>query len=192
MSAKFDAFDHATNTAHHWLAVVAKELGTDDRRLAYRVLRAWLHTLRDRVTVDSAVAFGAQLPELLRGAYYDGWKPSKNPVKYGVDGYLVRFAWEARIPEADAAASAGAVSEAMRGLLSPGQLDDTLALLPRSLQTVVRGAVVPGQPVETAEPVPIEPMSVEEVLADLQARVDTLTAAVHVLAHGGENSEQGR
>ena len=36
---------------------------------AYRVLRAVLHALRDRVTVDVAAKFAAQLPTLLRGVY---------------------------------------------------------------------------------------------------------------------------
>jgi uncharacterized protein (DUF2267 family) len=193
MSNRFDAFDHATNTAYHWLAAVAKELATEDRRYAFRVLRAWMHTLRDRLTVDAAARLGAQLPELLRGVYYDGWKPGKAPLKYGVDGYLMRFAWEARIPEPEAAAVAATVSDAMSGLLSPGQLDDTLALLPTALHAVVRGTAVPGQPIVTAEPVEPEPgpESVEDVLADLRARVDTLTAAVQALARRGTEGGPG-
>jgi uncharacterized protein (DUF2267 family) len=58
----------STNT---WL----KQLG-EDRGDAYRVLRAVLHTLRDRLTVDEAAQFAAQLPELVRGVFYDSAKPA--------------------------------------------------------------------------------------------------------------------
>jgi uncharacterized protein (DUF2267 family) len=46
------------------------------------VLRTYLHALRDRLTVDEAAELAAQLPELIRGIYYEGWDPSKTPVRY--------------------------------------------------------------------------------------------------------------
>ena len=102
----FDAFDHASETAHAWLPEVAEAFGTDDQRFAYRALRAWLHTLRDRLTADAAAHLAAGLPELLRGVFYDGWQPAQAPIKYGADEYRRRFAQEAgiRVAEADAAA----------------------------------------------------------------------------------------
>src|ERR1044072_8696714 len=68
--------------AHIWLNEMADELGTDDRQEAYRVLRAYLHALRDRLPVNEAAQLAAQLPELIRGIYYEGWNPSKTPVRY--------------------------------------------------------------------------------------------------------------
>ena len=57
------------------------ELRTDNRRHAYAALRAGLHALRDRVGPENAVHFGAQLPILLRGVYYEGWRPSETPTR---------------------------------------------------------------------------------------------------------------
>ncbi|MGZ4255190.1 MAG: DUF2267 domain-containing protein [Solirubrobacteraceae bacterium] len=48
--------------AHVWLPEVAAELGTDDHHYVYRVLRAVLHAVRDRLTVDEAAQLAAQLP----------------------------------------------------------------------------------------------------------------------------------
>jgi uncharacterized protein (DUF2267 family) len=40
-----------------------------------------LHVLRDRLPVPEAAHLGAQLPMLVRGFYYDNWKPTATPTK---------------------------------------------------------------------------------------------------------------
>ncbi|MGV0596730.1 DUF2267 domain-containing protein [Mycolicibacterium porcinum] len=51
--------------AHIWVNEVVRQFDTDDREFAYGVLRAWLHTLRDRLTVAAAAHFAAQLPSAI-------------------------------------------------------------------------------------------------------------------------------
>ncbi len=74
----FDETVHATNT---WLHEITSRLGWDDRQKGYRVLRASLHALRDRMPVTEAARFSAQLPILLRGVFFEGWRPSATPTK---------------------------------------------------------------------------------------------------------------
>ena len=62
-----------------WIAEIMRRLDWDDPHRAWSALRAVLHTLRDALTVDEAAALGAQLPLLLRGAYYEGWHPAHKP-----------------------------------------------------------------------------------------------------------------
>ncbi|MFK4149384.1 DUF2267 domain-containing protein [Streptomyces sp. NPDC004065] len=62
----------------------------EQRRLSYAALRAVLHPLRDRLPVETAVQFGAQLPTIVRGVYYDGWKPAETPVKMSNEEFLAR------------------------------------------------------------------------------------------------------
>ena len=78
-----DASQYDAHQRHPRYRCCAGEFGTEDRRLAYRILRAWLYALGDRLPVPIAANFAAQLQELLRGVFYDGWSPSRVPVKLG-------------------------------------------------------------------------------------------------------------
>lgn len=140
-ATKVSALDHATQSAHTWVRDVAREFDTEDLEFAYRVLRAWLHTLRDRLTVEASAHFAAQLPDLIRGIYYAGWNPSAVPHKYDVDEYALRFAHEATIAPGDVSKAAAATTAAALRHLSAAQMDKALEQLPPPLRAVLQ----PGQ-----------------------------------------------
>jgi uncharacterized protein (DUF2267 family) len=56
-------------------------MGWDSDQKAYLGLRVVLHALRDHLTVEATAHLGAQLPTLLRGVFYEGWKPTGKPIK---------------------------------------------------------------------------------------------------------------
>jgi len=130
------SLDQSIDKANAWLAEVADDFGTHDRHFAYRVTRAWLHTLRDRLPVPVAAHFAAQLPELLRGVFYDGWNPSRVPVKYDQAEYIHRFAHDARIRDADVPRAASLVSRTVRRHVSSGALDEALDVLPAGIRQI--------------------------------------------------------
>ncbi|GAA2430371.1 DUF2267 domain-containing protein [Streptomyces macrosporus] len=145
MSATHTAeFEHVIHTANIWLKAVTEALGTEDRHLAHRALRAWLHTLRDRLTVDVAAHFAAQLPELLRGIYYDGWVPSNVPIKYDREAYVNRFVQEARVGTGDVSRIIPAITAVVREHVSPGQLDRALDQLPHDVRALHERTPVPA------------------------------------------------
>jgi uncharacterized protein (DUF2267 family) len=148
---ELEAFVKAEHTAQVWLRAVADRLLTPDLHYSYRLLRAWLHTVRDRLPIGQAVHLAAQLPELLRGVYYEGWEPVKAPVKLDAEAFVARFAREARISTAEVRHGAPAVSMALHGMFSPGQLQHTFAQLPHHVRAIVEpvGGLPPAPPIET-------------------------------------------
>jgi len=140
MSAKtkVSALDHAMQTAHTWINDVAREFDTEDREFAYRVLRAWLHTLRDRLTVEASAHFAAQLPDLIRGIFYAGWNPSAVPEMYDAEAYAARFAREAIISPDNVGKAAAATTAAVLHHLPPPQMDKALDQLPREIRTLLQ------------------------------------------------------
>ena len=73
-SAGYHTFDKTLQESNLWLKELMDVLHTNDREIAYRILRATLHAVRDRVGPENAVHLGAQLPMLLRGLYYEGFR----------------------------------------------------------------------------------------------------------------------
>lgn len=137
-NTKVSALDHAMHTAHSWVNDVAREIGTEDREFAYRVLRAWLHTLRDRLPVEASARFAAQLPDLIRGVFYAGWNPNAVPGKYGAEEYSVRFLREANIALHDVGKVAAATTAAVSNHLSPAQVDKVLSQFPPEIRTLLQ------------------------------------------------------
>ena len=73
------ALDHTIQETNSWLKALTEHLHFEDRHHAYSALRAVLHALRDRLTPETAVHLGAQLPMLVRGLYYEGWHMGGKP-----------------------------------------------------------------------------------------------------------------
>lgn len=74
-----EVFDKTIHETNQFVKIVMRELGTDDRRIAFGALRGALHALRDHLEVHTMAHLSAQLPMLLRGLFYEGWRPNTGP-----------------------------------------------------------------------------------------------------------------
>ncbi|MDW6021546.1 DUF2267 domain-containing protein [Mesorhizobium sp. BAC0120] len=91
-----DAFDKTIQVTNTWLNEIMADHGPD-RQVAWHVLSAVLHVLRDRLTTDLSANLGAQLPLLVRGTYYDQFEPSRQPDKSrSLDEFLHQVQQELR------------------------------------------------------------------------------------------------
>ena len=73
------SINQSVQKAQEWLKLLKEDGQFASEEQAYSALRAVLHSLRDRLTVDEATDLASQLPMVVRGFYYEGWKPSLAP-----------------------------------------------------------------------------------------------------------------
>jgi uncharacterized protein (DUF2267 family) len=129
----FDTTVHRTNS---WLKELMEELHWENRQRAYDALRAVLHALRDRLTVEETAHLGAQLPMLVRGFYYEGWNPTGKPVKArSREQFLARVGEELRhIEDLDPPRAATAVFAVLERRVSEGEIEDVKQMLPAEIR----------------------------------------------------------
>lgn len=76
-----EIFDKTLQTTNIWLNEVGEEIGPDRQR-CYHALRAVLFALRDRLTSAQAFHLSAELPMLVRGIYWEGYREADKPERY--------------------------------------------------------------------------------------------------------------
>lgn len=186
-----DPVEAAVQTSRDWLARIAGDLDTDVVA-AMRALRAWLHVVRDRTSVENAAHLGAQLPELIRGMFYEGWVPSRVPVTHEATALITDFSRIAAVAPHEVSTVAGVVTQALSELFSPGQLRAVFATLPEHLRQILDGQ-------ESLEDLADEGVILVDVghprkrdrLEELDKRISALTEALAVLAKGLEELPTG-
>jgi uncharacterized protein (DUF2267 family) len=123
--------DRTVQKTNVWLADVAKRLGVDDSHVAYLVLRAVLHALRDRLDVESSAHLAAQLPMLVRGLYYEGFDPTAKPDRMSYDEFLLRVEGDALLKgTSEAEDAARAVFAVLWQHLGDGTMGKVASVLP--------------------------------------------------------------
>ncbi|HET7410456.1 MAG TPA: DUF2267 domain-containing protein [Paracoccaceae bacterium] len=133
-----DIFDKAVQKSNEWLNELGhnESIGPDHQR-AYHALRAVLWTLRDRLTVEEAFHLSSQLPLLLRGMFWDGYRPGDKPEKMKTpDEFLGRV--QERLaqmngPNADQATRA--VFELLVHHIPEGEMAHVRQMMPKPLES---------------------------------------------------------
>lgn len=131
-------FDETLHTTHAWLKEIADLAGLADRQSAYRAFRGVMHALRDRLPVSAAAHLGAQLPMLLRGVYYEGWRPAATPTDERTAAQFKAHATALfeHTAGADPDAIVTAVFEVLRHRISPGEVEDVKRALPEEIRAL--------------------------------------------------------
>ena len=131
-----EVIESSTQKTHEWIASIAAAAHLE-KRDAYRALRAVLQTLRDRLPMNDAVHFAAQLPMFLRGLFYEGWESSKMPIKMSAAEFLA--AVKARIVAdqvIDPLRITQSVLAVMMAHVGVAELEKIKHILPKDLQSL--------------------------------------------------------
>jgi uncharacterized protein (DUF2267 family) len=134
------SFNTTVDKTNRMLAEIEREYGwsKERRHQSYAALRAVLLTLRDRLTVEEAAHLGAQLPLLVRGIFYDGWDPSRVPMKFSRAEFLRRirgdFGYDV---EGGVERLVRVVLDVLRHHITDGEWEDVRSSLPRDLASTL-------------------------------------------------------
>jgi uncharacterized protein (DUF2267 family) len=139
-STGYPTFDTTLEKTNGVLKQIEQSYGwpKERRNQSYAALRAVLHALRDRLTVEEAAHLSAQLPMLIRGIYFEGWNPTKVPVKMHREDFLARirdeFPYE--VPGGTERLFDTTV-QALRRHITEGEWEDIRASMPKDVVTVL-------------------------------------------------------
>ncbi len=126
---------HTVQQTQVWLKELRDNSDLADEATALSMLRAVLHQLRDRLSVEEAVDLSAQLPLLVRGIYFEGWQPAQVPQKvHSKAEFLDRVAYKLlphRMPPERAVRDVLAL---LAHHCDPGEISDVIAQMPTELR----------------------------------------------------------
>jgi uncharacterized protein (DUF2267 family) len=132
-----DVFDKSIQTTNIWLDEIMEDMGPD-RQLAWHLLGAVLRTMRGRLPPDLAAHLGAQLPLVVRGAYYDQYEPSVLPDKNrSLDTFLAKIADELKFNHpANTRDALQVVCSVLAEHVDDGQIAKVWEALPQDIRQV--------------------------------------------------------
>jgi uncharacterized protein (DUF2267 family) len=145
-SVGLESLEHTVQLTHIWINELDERLGWSNKPRSYRLLKAVLHALRDRLQLNEAADLAAQLPTLLRGAYYEQWRPGAVAVKHRskVDFLAEVGASFKSDPLPQPSQAVIAVFELLSKKISRGEIDDVRRALPEELRNMWPEPYVPA------------------------------------------------
>lgn len=147
-------FEKYASKGNEFVKLVAEDLKVP-REKAGRIIRAVLHSLRNRISHEESFQLMAQLPMVLKGVYVDGWKFEKD---FNRISHLDDFLSEVRKEDGGLAGydfgnnerakiAVAAVFKAMHYFVSEGELNDIISAMPADLKTFIRKSLAGNETV---------------------------------------------
>jgi uncharacterized protein (DUF2267 family) len=138
-STGLESLEHTVQLTHEWINELDRSLGWNNKGRSYHLLKSVLHALRDRLIVEEAADLAAQLPTLLRGAYYEQWRPATVPERHKTrDDFVARVAASFKPPQTleHPGQAVIAVFQLLSKKITSGEIDDVRHALPEDLRNI--------------------------------------------------------
>ena len=137
MSAQgLEVIDHTVQITHEWINDLRERLGWESSRDVLRLLRVTLMQVRDHLGHDELAQLSAQMPLLIRGMFYEGWSPSRTPVRgRNREDFLAPI--EAKVKDVRGwrgQKDVSAVFETLNVKISAGEIADVRDSLPQPIR----------------------------------------------------------
>jgi uncharacterized protein (DUF2267 family) len=149
MTLKLHHFEKYAARGYEFLGKVAQRLGNpEDKDKAFRVAKAVLHALRNRLYPSEFVQLLAQLPMCIKAIAVDGWSYQEKPEKIKhIDDFIEEVMKEdQRLAHYDfptkeeALKGIKAVFGAIKEYVSEGEVKDVEAELPEEIKKLMEEA----------------------------------------------------
>ena len=131
-----EVIDHTVQLTHEWINELAERLEWSNHRNVFHLLRLTLTGLRDLLGHNEAAQLSAQLPILIRGVFYEGWRPSDTPLKgQQKSSFIERI--DVKIndyPEYRGEQDIQTVFKLLNARISEGEITDIRSTLPDSIR----------------------------------------------------------
>ncbi|MFZ5480441.1 MAG: DUF2267 domain-containing protein [Myxococcota bacterium] len=133
-----DLFHETIQHSGDWLREICCDLGSFDLRDGLHAMRAVFGVLREHLPVEEGAHLAAQLPVLVRGLYYDGWRPTFHQRARSHEEFVARVRDNllGQRP-VDPQRACEAVFGALSRHVTRGELEDVRACLPGVLKDLV-------------------------------------------------------
>jgi uncharacterized protein (DUF2267 family) len=133
-----ESLDHSVQLAHEWINALDDTLAWDDKHRSWRLLRAVLQTLRDCLPVVEGAHFASQLPLILRGVYYEHWRPAAQSAHaWDRDRFFAQVQEQfARDPIEDIGDAVESVFDQLQCRIGGGEIAHVIGCLPNALRTL--------------------------------------------------------
>ena len=128
--------DHAVQQANVWLGELMMLMGWNEREQAYRALHVVLPALRQHLPADESADLAAQLPLIVRGLYFETWRPATEPVRDRSGDEFISLIGRAfqNTPGASPSEIAKAVFELLSRHISHGEIRQVQSVLPAGIR----------------------------------------------------------
>lgn len=128
-----------TQETQEWFNDLSARDPFENHEQAYSFFRAVIHAVRDRLTAEEAAHLASQLPMLMQGIYWEGWRPALAPNDFKteeefLDRVKLSLRGDKESPGLDVKAGAVTVLAFLADRVDSGQMHHVTHQLPQQIR----------------------------------------------------------